>query len=448
MPEIKKVYFPSYKDISFTQRSLTPSQAIIVGAGPAGVAAAIRLTEQNNISCTVYEIRPVPTTIGGAVGIPANGLRLLHRLGVYNALSTRGSQQSRFVLHSSTQGGILAEGDTVPSEVRQKTGFGMMRIMRTDLVDVMLARAAELNIPIHFGKKIVKITDNEETKTINVTFSDGTTDTADILLGCDGIHSAVRTQYVDPGFEPEYSGIAGTGSILPLSSFPPEIAQDLQAMNITLTPEGAFLLVACTAAGDKIFSVFSREVPLPESGDTRDGWEEHRKKEVEGFKSMLLNDVLKDVYGPWGEVLKQVVNETSSVGFYPVYRLPLGGKWFRGRCLLLGDAAHAMQPHAGQGVSMAMEDVFLLSRLLKNEGAEKSLREVFEKFDHVRRPRVNHIHETAARNGQKRRKTSPWALWVKEWVIWAGFLAAKAVGKEQGVTDMGDMTYDIDEVEV
>lgn len=52
------------------------------------------------------------------------------------------------------------------------------------------------------------------------------------------------------------------------------------------------------------------------------------------------------------------------------FRLPLGGKWSKGRWLLLGDAAHAMQPHAGQGVSMALEDAFLLSRLLQAAPSE------------------------------------------------------------------------------
>ncbi|KAJ9239218.1 hypothetical protein DTO169E5_4508 [Paecilomyces variotii] len=428
-------------------------KVIIIGAGPAGIAAAIRLTKHNNISCTVYELRPVPTTLGGAIGIPSNGLRLFDRLGLYNALSTKGSVASRFRLHFARGGGVV-EADVIPEEVRQKTGFSLMRIKRVELMDVLLHTASEMNIPIHFGKKIVNIIeDDEDTKSnssITVTFSDGTTDSADLLLGCDGIHSAVRTQYVDPSCQPEYSGVSGTCVILPTSALSAESHESLQAINVSLTTEGAFALVPCTAAGDELFFVFSRKVPLPESGDTRDGWEEHRKKEVESFKNMLLDGVLKDVRGKWGEVLTQAVNGTSSVSFYPVYRLPLGGRWFRGRCLLMGDAAHAMQPHAGQGVSMAVEDVFLLSRLLKDgEGGETSLSEVFEKFERVRRPRIDRIYETAARNGERRKQTGPWGLWAKEWVMWAGILASKAIGKQVTfISNPEDLVYDIDEVEI
>ena len=74
--------------------------------------------------------------------------------------------------------------------------------------------------------------------------------------------------------------------------------------------------------------------------------------------------------------------------FYPIYRLLLGGMWSRGRCLLLRDAAHAMSPHVGQGVSMALEDVFLLSRLLLEAAASSSsLPATSDKFDKIRRSR-------------------------------------------------------------
>ncbi|GAD96742.1 salicylate hydroxylase, putative [Paecilomyces variotii No. 5] len=446
MPEVKKVSVLC-SDHNLESETNALSKAIIIGAGPAGVAAAIRLTKHNNISCTVYELRPVPTTLGGAVGIPSNGLRLFDRLGLYKALSTKGSESSNVRIHFA-QGGGLVEADAVPKEAREKTGHSYMRIKRVELMDVLLTAASEMNIPIHYGKKMVDITEDEDTKSITVTFSDGTSDTADLLLGCDGIHSAVRTQYVDPSCQPQYSGVSGTCVMFPTSAISAESFESLQAINVSFTTEGAIALVPCTATGDEIFFVFSRKVPIPESGDTRDGWEEHRKKEVDSFKNLLLDGALKSVRGQWGEVLTQAVKSTSSVSFYPIFRLPLGGKWFRGsRCLLMGDAAHAMQPHAGQGVSMAMEDVFLLSRLLKDR--ESSLTEVFEKFNRVRRPRINKIYEIAAHNGERRIQTSPWALWAREWAMWAGILAMRVVGKQQTlISDPEDLLYDIDAVDI
>ncbi|KAJ4329000.1 hypothetical protein N0V84_000572 [Fusarium piperis] len=67
------------------------TKAIIIGGGPAGLSTALRLHQKTNILCTLYEIRPEPKTLGGAIGIQPNGLRLLDRLGVSDELHKYGS---------------------------------------------------------------------------------------------------------------------------------------------------------------------------------------------------------------------------------------------------------------------------------------------------------------------------------------------------------------------
>ncbi|KAI9742549.1 MAG: hypothetical protein M1818_003689 [Claussenomyces sp. TS43310] len=165
--------------------------------------------------------------------------------------------------------------------------------------------------------------------------------------------------------------------------------------------------MTCTALDDEISWAFSGQVPLPESGDTRDGWEVRSKEELEGLKSNLLG-LLGDARGMWGSAMKEIVNRTSVVKLYPVYKLPLGGAWYKGRGLLLGDAAHAMQPHAGQGVSMTLEDAFLISRL--REDRTRSLGDAHERYDQIRRPPVDAIATLAARNAEIRKKAGPWGF--------------------------------------
>jgi 2-polyprenyl-6-methoxyphenol hydroxylase-like FAD-dependent oxidoreductase len=323
--------------------------------------------------------------------------------------------------------------------VKQETGYGVMRIKRTDLVNVLHKEAEEKGIFVQFGKKITSIAESDEA--VTVTFADGTTDTADLLLGCDGIHSSVRKLHVDPDVAPEYSGISGIGSIVPTSVLSPNTPR-LTDMSATFTAEGMFAFIPCTAANDEIFWFFSREVPIPESGDTKDGWEVHRQKEVEGFQDMLLG-ILGDAHGQWGELLKDLIKNTTKVGFYPVYRLPKGGRWSRGRCLLLGDAAHAMPPHAGQGVSMVLEDVFLLSRLL-DAVAVRPLPETLEKFSEIRRPRVDWFHSAAASNAEVRKKTGPWGLWAKETGIWLALSVFTGLGLDKWGLGQKSLAYDIE----
>jgi 2-polyprenyl-6-methoxyphenol hydroxylase-like FAD-dependent oxidoreductase len=207
-----------------------------------------------------------------------------------------------------------------------------------------------------------------------------------------------------------------------------------------------FAVMPCTASGDEIFWFFSREVDVPESGDTKDGWELHRKKEIEGFKSTLL-DILSDTRGEWGDFLKEIVNRTIAVKFYPIYRLPKGGSWGKSRCLLLGDAAHAIQPHAGQGVSMALEDVFLLSRLLAVDSTHPLL-EVFERFSQIRRPRINEFYDIAARNANVRKKTGPWILWLTELGIWVALSIYAALGLERWGLGQKSQIYDIEQEQI
>lgn len=399
----------------------------------------MRLHQQTNIQVTIYELRAEPTTLGGAVGILPNGLRLLHRLGVYEKVAARGFTSSNLTLHSM-QGHIVFQQDFV-GWAREKTGFGYMRIKRTDLVDVLLSAVQQAKIPIQFNKRLTMI--EESDASVQVTFEDGTTDTADILFACDGIHSFVRRTYVDPKKTLEYSGMSGLGSIIPTSVLSPTTTAQITGLDTMLTEDGMLAVNPCTASKDEMFCFFSKEVTLPESGDSRDGWEVQRKEEVNGFKSTVLES-LESAQGEWGTALREVFKNMSSVNFYPVYRLLPGGVWFKGRCLLVGDAAHAMSPHAGQGVSMALEDVFLLSRLL--EDPERPLTKVFEIYDGIRRPRVNEIFKLAAQNAGVRRRTGSWGLWLKEVQISMAMTLSWFFGADKRGLRQGHLVYDIDEV--
>lgn len=385
------------------------------------------------------------------MSIPANGLRLLNRLGVYEPLRRGGSVTQEIIVHS-TSGNELGRLD-LASDSEATTGYEPMRIKRTVLMDALFTAAHALDIPIHFGRRPVSVTE-DAAQNATVTFADGSNDTADILLGCDGIHSAVRSLHVDPGVMPEYSGLSSMSSIVPKST-------DLTGLNITFISQGAVVVLPCTDHGhpqhndndsdkDKeqekeLFWFLTRHITPPTSTD-RDGWNEHRQKEVTSFKTTVL-DLLHNVDGPWGSFLRDIVSSTQSVNFYPIYRLPRGGVWHTNRCMLLGGAAHAMQPHAGQGVSMAMEDVFFLSRLLKQDSL--NIKDCLSRFEAIRRPRVEYMASQAARNGQRARPMGLWEMAVKEWGMWAWLWASRAFSSSSSWGfRKEDVEYDIDEVDL
>ncbi|KAJ5716917.1 hypothetical protein N7488_002563 [Penicillium malachiteum] len=339
-------------------------KAIIIGAGPAGLAAALRLKKANGIECTVYEIRKKPATIGGAVNIPPNGVRLFNELGF----------------------------------CKDATGFGVWRVLRADIIEVLLVAVQHEGIPVVFGKTLTEVLETPET--VKVTFDDGTEDSADILLGCDGIQSSVRKLYVDPVIEPEYSGVSNMFAILPSAALvAPSTAKP--AIQMTFTSDGLFSVVPCTASGDQLYWFYSRRIEMPGDEDSRDGWETFGQKAVEELKTGMF-DALKDVTGQWGDAIRGLISETDTIKFYPIYKMSPSCRWSTGRCTLLGDAAHAMQPHLGQGTSMALENVFLLSRLLESGPAQ--LDESFRRYEEIRRPRVEKISQSAAQSGNLRGK--------------------------------------------
>ncbi|PYH43314.1 FAD-dependent oxidoreductase [Aspergillus saccharolyticus JOP 1030-1] len=418
----------------------TVNKAIIIGAGPAGLAAALQLHRKNNIDVTVYELRPRPSNIGGSIGIFPNGLRLLHRLGLYDALLARGAIVDTFHIHSLHQGNIGSMD--ISAWAKKKSGFGFMRIIRRDLLEVLFDAIHGEEIPVHFDKRLVSI--EEGASSVTVTFSDGSNDTADILIGCDGIHSSVRRLHVDPATKPEYSGIAGSGAIVSTVGLPEMLRKEA---NIIPTTAGVIAMFPCSAAGDQLYWFLSRETPIPysESGNERDGWEVRRQQEMEVFKS-TIREMTKPAQGEWRGVLAALVDRTDVIGFYPVFRLPLGGKWYTSRTILLGDAGHAMQPHAGQGTSMALEDAFLLSRVLKEK--DWSLEHAFARYEAIRRPRINELYQLAAKNGRRRKATGSWALWVGENVMWARLGLYRILGLESWGLGQTHLVYDIDEVEL
>lgn len=366
-------------------------------------------------------------------------------MGLYDAMMRKGAETSILNVHSM-QGKEIGRMD-MASWSRQQTGFGYLRIRRTDIMDVFLDATSKANIPIHYNKHLTKIEENNDK--VTAFFSDGTSDTGDFLLGCDGIHSAVRKLYVDPDCTPQYSGISNVFSLVPTSELPSE-ASSLDALNATLTSDGMFGISPATNLRDVVYWFFSREIEMPKAGDTRDGWEERGKTEVDNLKSTFI-ELLGDADSPWVNMLRDVVRKTDVVKFYPIFKVPPGRPWSKGRCLVIGDAAHAMPPHASQGVSMALEDVFLLSKLLShysssaNTQGSQSLDDLLQAYQMKRKVRTEQMLKSAERNGDIRKKKTSFRLRVEEVGLSFGFGVYGMMGLEKLGIGQGPLAYDVEE---
>ena len=374
---------------------------------------AILLKEYNpDIECVIYEIREQHTTWGGALNFRCNGLRVLDKLGVYQDILSVAAETNEFDFYSANGShiGVLPMGHLH----KRKYGYGCMRILRSLLHEKIMAKATQAGITVHMGKRLSTIDETEDS--VKVTFEDGTTETGDILVGADGIHSVVRTKHVQPSLEPTYTGLSSLYSLVPTSTLQSPLYFNDNFGAIMLS-SGLFATGFYDKERQHMYWFNTHEV----ASRDRDGWTAHGKE-----SEIIKAEVLERTRNITIPLVREIVESSPDIKFYPIYTLPSGGKCHTGRTLLIGDAAHgtppsvfdlmiAMPPHIGQGTSMALEDTVLLARLL----AEKTdIATVFQKFDKIRRPRIETFFKYAQTSGNLRRETGPWGQWLKEWGMW------------------------------
>ena len=293
----------------------------IIGAGLSGLCLALALHQQS-IPCTVYESRPEPLNIGGAVMLSPNALRILDALGVYSTIKAQGYNFDN--LHFRDASNNLIETYEFGSQT--KYGYPALRIYRHILITALLSALHKHQIPIKYRHKFSHII-TETLTTVTFAFtSPPTTTTATLLIGADGIHSSVR-KYLYPDLTPHFTGMAGITAAVPNGD---EVLIGKQK-RLTSDPgrDGLDALMADTDS----HIAFLRE------------------------NSSVFPEVVQNA------VLDIPADKVNVWVFYVVPRLERWASEER-RVVILGDAAHAIPPSAGQGVNQAFEDGYLLALLL------------------------------------------------------------------------------------
>ncbi|KAK6429214.1 hypothetical protein LTR95_014637, partial [Oleoguttula sp. CCFEE 5521] len=185
---------------------------LILGGGIAGLTTALALTKfapKDQIPrIKIFEVRPVPATIGGAVNLTPNALRLLDHLGALPIIRERDYGHTIdflevFDIYSTR----LATSDFSGPEGKGvgNPPYKALRITRGDALKGVLSTLEQHeNITLTCGKKTIDI--NETADKVTLTFEDGETVSGDLLMGCDGIHSVTRNKQVEPERKETYSG--------------------------------------------------------------------------------------------------------------------------------------------------------------------------------------------------------------------------------------------------
>jgi 2-polyprenyl-6-methoxyphenol hydroxylase-like FAD-dependent oxidoreductase len=244
---------------------MASQHVLINGAGLAGLSLAIALAKRG-IRSTLFEIRAVPTTIGGAIALAPNALRVLDQtIGIYDQIRNVGFEYELIEFYSEDGwrlGGVV-NGD------RQAYGYPALRINRSAIVETLLKCTNDYStlITILWNSSISNVA--ESNTGVEVTLQDGSKVIGDIVVGADGAHSKIR-EYVlgDRAPKPIYSGLYGVGGHVERD----EINwQNFKLPALVYSYRGVLLLFPFTPDGNKIGWAIQRVVPEK----SREGWAEY-----------------------------------------------------------------------------------------------------------------------------------------------------------------------------
>jgi 2-polyprenyl-6-methoxyphenol hydroxylase-like FAD-dependent oxidoreductase len=340
-------------------------RAIVAGCGIGGPTIGIAL-QRVGIEPVVYEAYPRVTEETGAfLNVASNGLDALRSLGVDPAVLSEGFPTPRMVMWSTT-GKRLGE---VANGTQLEDGTVSMTIRRASLHRALRGAAEQRGVRIEHDKRLVDVKSYDGG--VLATFEDGTTATGDFLVGADGIHSRTR-RIVDPECPvPRYTGQISAGGIVRAGSFSP--TPDAYHM---IFGRRAFFGYSVTPAGDAYWFANVGLASEPTGASLREVGTAHWKAQ--------LAELFEGDAGP----ALGMIAATSEISIYPIHDLPKVPRWHRDGMVLVGDAAHATSPSAGQGASMAIEDAVVLAKCLRDEAEVDA---AFARYENARRSRVERV---------------------------------------------------------
>ena len=372
-------------------------RAVVIGGGLGGTAAAVALMRAG-IDVRVYEQAPRMAEVGAGVSLASNGLRMLERLDVGDAVARLGAR------HVATQL-RLSDGRPADHQPHQFTRAGdNVGIHRADL----LALLAEQLPPgtVRTGHRCTGF--RQDAGQAVVTFANGASDTADVVIGADGIHSVMQGFVVEPA-DPVFSRVLAYRGLVPsVDGYPTGTMR-------MWVGEGKHFLAFPVRAGHLLNYVgFVTSATAVQESWSAPGDPAALATHFEGWDS-LIGEIIAAISGPGGSGFRW--------GLYD--RAPLT-RWSDGSLTLLGDAAHPMLPHLGQGVNQALEDAVALATLLGACSDPAGVPRALALYEELRRGRTARVQLGSRRNGAGYDRSGG-ALtdrqWIYEYDAWAEAVA-------------------------
>jgi salicylate hydroxylase len=346
----------------------------VIGAGVGGLTLAIAL-RQRGLATNVFEQASELNEVGAAVALSANSTRELRRLGILDAIAAVSTEPTELIYRHWRDGHRIAAYPVHHDLCYQKRfGAPFHGIHRADLQRILAGALG--GVGLHLGHRLTDLADHGDT--IGLEFANGGFAQADLVIGADGVRSVVR-RFVTRGEDAVYSGTSAFRGIVPADRLPS--LPNSQALQFWMGPNAHLLHYAIGGRGETVN--FLAAVEGPAVWPHADKW----LTEVEPGEALAA---FKD----WHPAVTEMVGAVEHKVRWGLFSVRPLLTWRRGRALLLGDAAHAMLPHHGQGANTTIEDAVTLAELLA-DASPSELEAMAGHYQALRRARTRKIQRSS-----------------------------------------------------
>ncbi|WP_321801023.1 FAD-dependent monooxygenase [Caballeronia sp. J97] len=338
----------------------------IVGAGIGGLTLALALRE-HGVDAQLYEQTDALREVGAAVALSANATRFYERMGLRSAFDAVCADIPALIYRDGRSGKVIGQHSGAPS-YREQFGGSYWGVHRADL-QAVLSQAVGLE-RISLGHRLIDLVQHPDR--VSLSFANGRRVDADLVIGADGARSITRRWML--GYDDAlYSGCSGFRGVVPAGRM--DLLPDPEAIQFWMGPQGHLLHYPIGDEGDQNFLLVERH---PSPWPSRD-WVVTAS---EGEQLRLFKD--------WHPAVVQMITATPISQRWGLFHRPPLGRWSKGRVTLIGDAAHALVPHHGQGANQSIEDAVVLAAQLAKAGSGQ-WREAQEAYERLRRGRTRKV---------------------------------------------------------
>ncbi|QEU90695.1 FAD-dependent monooxygenase [Streptomyces kanamyceticus] len=345
----------------------TNPRAIVIGAGIGGLATAVAL-RRVGVEVEIYERAPELRPAGFGISVMSNAVAALRALDIDLGLEKRGQT----ILHTEIMTDKGRTLRSLPLETAgDRLGAPSVAMYRGDLQAALLDALGGL--PVSLGAVATGYDTTGDG--VRVTFEDGREATGDILIGADGINSAIRRAVTGDKRGPRYGGFLCWLSVTPFTH--PKITKGFNAHYWGLGSRFGLHDVG------KGRAYWWGTVNMP--ADAARDWD--------GDKDRIVR-----AYAGWADEVREAIRTTpvEDIVAVPAQDRPFLENWGEGPVTLLGDAAHPMLPSLGQGGSTAIEDAVVLAQCLASRKDPVAALRAYEK---LRRERTREMVEVSRKFG-------------------------------------------------